>query len=805
MKINNSSIRGIFKYSDDVSFEKDDFVVDGNCIYICTADEVIGERPSLDTEHQYYSEYPGNKIVSASEYYDYVQSEDRDLQIEDKYVSAHSLCEILENMYFGFGDNGILSDHILYNPNTGIEYSIRNVREVLDYSTPNVLDTVLKTPDLNNGFIRVSRNLPEINNLLLYNATEDSDVVVLKQYTYLDSNGITPYRVQELLDPEKNRLYFRFAKGLSLESGGFDFSDSVASKWKSLYGDDADVLEMLDTVEEYWRNKVRDEYEDKINRIRGRFCYRSVDVSESNYLGTSNVYLYPGETRDIKAVEDFTSGPCVLDILIKVPIDSGISRNYSITIDAKDTVDLGQETYHLDDNIVLNTSYTISGNLQCIQLSVSAAGAVIKDIYYRDKTLDHVHKWRVFAIESEPTCTDPGVYVYECVADGCPLDPPRQKTEIVPPRGHDLEHWEAKDPTCTNPGWWEYWKCNECGVYFKDENATQPPYSGYQTGPDPVYRPPIGSSGHQWSEWYEAIPAKCTTTGLKARTCSVCGAQETEIISALGHNTNLVARLEAPDCGSFGVEEHYHCSRCNKNFRDAVGNHEMSQEDLKIYPTGNHTILHDTPQTQIIQDSTYTDDPNINAPSPEFGHGYIPCNECGNKIEVLLPLKQHEFSNFSEHESASGPATYSNGKHYPSYTSGYCTECGAVRRNYNFRDDVPIEMQLNNHTIDPSQRTDNNYTDPTCTEYGYWKGDCVLCGTPDVKQYNWDDPPRGHTIPSGSREGWEPNSCTEDAVWVGTCSVCHENHVHAVDENHRAIGHKDSDSNGRCDECNKVM
>ena len=95
----NRHVRGIFKYSDDVYFEEGDFVVDGSCIYICKAPEPIAnQRPSEDTEHVYYSEYPGDKIVSASEYYDYVMSADRGEQTEDKYVSAHTLCEILENI-----------------------------------------------------------------------------------------------------------------------------------------------------------------------------------------------------------------------------------------------------------------------------------------------------------------------------------------------------------------------------------------------------------------------------------------------------------------------------------------------------------------------------------------------------------------------------------------------------------------------------------------------------------------------------------------------------------------------------------
>ena len=182
MLLNNSHVRGIFKYSEDIEFEKDDFVVDGNCIYICKASEPVkGVRPSLDTSHLYYSEYPGDKIASASEYYSYLMAAERDEHAEDKYISAQTLCEILENMYFGFGDNGTVYDHILYNPNTGIEYCIRGVHELLDYSTPNVLDRVLRNNNLSNGLIRISRNLPEIRDLVMDDSVSESDVVILKQ------------------------------------------------------------------------------------------------------------------------------------------------------------------------------------------------------------------------------------------------------------------------------------------------------------------------------------------------------------------------------------------------------------------------------------------------------------------------------------------------------------------------------------------------------------------------------------------------------------------------------------------------
>lgn len=792
MRINNNSVRGIFKYSSDITFEKDDFVVDGNCIYICTDPHgATNVRPSEDVEHKKYSEYPGNKIISASEYYDYVQSEDRNLQVEDKYVSAHSLCEILENMYFGFGDNGILYDHIIYNPNTGIEYSIRGVHEILDYSTPNILDMVLRSSDLNNGLLKISRNLPEISDLLLYDTQSESDVIILKQYTYLDSDGMVPYRVQELMDPEKNRLYFRFAKGINLESGGHDFSDSVISRWRSLFGSDSDILEMLNTVEEYWTSRVETEYREKIARIRGRYCYREVEASETNYLGSNSVFLYPGEIRDIKSVEDFTSRPCLLDILVKVSIgsESGVYRNYSITLDAKDVADssTNQEVYNLDDNIYLTAIYDGSGEIQCLNISVNSG--VIKDIYYRDKTLDHIHEWVRVATQYDATCTEPGLAVFECRADGCPLPEGYQRSMELAPLGHILDHQSQVDPTCTQPGNWEYWYCKRpgCEKYFMDEGTTQE-YSGWDTGSNPVYRPASGS--HTWGDWYIRVQPKCTTPGVRVKTCTACGEEIREYIDPLGHNIIFVPTVPAT-CGKFGILEHYHCSQCGKDFSDQGGQHEISQEDLKIYPSG-HNFHNISSVDVIITESTYTDFPDINAPKPQHGTGYKICENCNNKIEVSIPFKQHIFP---PDQDNIGPAVYSNGYHYPEYHQG--VENGEIRRNYNFNNSVPIERQLENHTI--RNKGLYNYTQATCTEYGYWTGECVLCGATNVRQFDWNSPPTGHEIPESLRDAWIPNTCTEDAKWRGSCEECGETGVYEVDTDHLVIGHSDSNGDHICD------
>ena len=809
MLLNNSHVRGIFKYSDDIEFEKDDFVVDGNCIYICKSSKPIkGERPSLDISHLYYLEYPGDKIASADEYYSYLTAIERQEQVDDKYISAQTLCEILENMYFGFGDNGTIYDHVLYNPNTGIEYCIRGVREILDYSTPNVLDLILRKNNLSNGLIRISRNLPEIRDLVMDDSASDSDVVILKQYTYLDSNDFVPYRVQELMDPEKNRLYFRFSKGEALEDGGIDFTDAVVSQWKNLYSSNEDAIEKLNAIEEYYNQKIQEE-EEKVARISGKYCYREVEASEYNHLGESTVYLRPGETRDIKSVGRFDNKPCLLNILIKTQASRNVFRNYSLVIDAKDACDsvTNSESYLVGDGINLVATFDGSESIQTLTLTVSGGG-IIKNIYYRDYTLGHIHDWVLQSIDQPATCTQPGLGIYVCAEPNCPVE---QITETIPPLGHILTHQAAKNPTCVGSGWWEYWLCSRCGVYFHDRNA-QEAYSGWNTGDDQVYRAALGTGGHHWGDWRVTIQPTCTTTGRKQRVCTICGQQETQSVPALGHSTILVPS-DPVSCGNYGVSEHWHCSRCNKDFSDQEATHQVNSSELLQYPTGHHnlsayeirSIGSGTALTPtIIQESTYTDYPEIGKPKPEHGRGLEICADCGNEIEVSLPFKKHVFSD--EQEIAPGNAFVIDGLHYPSYTTGYCSECHEYRRNYNFNENVPIERQFDNHTVvsfsssDPTTRPDN-YTPATCDEYGYWTGNCILCGATDVKQYNWNDPPTGHVINGSNRERWIPNTCTEDAQWYGKCSECGNNHVSTIDESHLKIGHIDDNHDDVCDVC----
>lgn len=173
MILKGTSVRGIYLYADNIEFERGDFVVDSDCLYVCLAENptntenntVLGIKPSEDTSGLNYKIYPGDKISTVDEYYDFVKEGG-----EDKYISSDTLCKILENSYFGIGENGIIKDFVFYDSlNDRVSYSVKNAKEIIDnYATGGrrILNEILVKDDLNNGTIKISSDLIDLKDLL---------------------------------------------------------------------------------------------------------------------------------------------------------------------------------------------------------------------------------------------------------------------------------------------------------------------------------------------------------------------------------------------------------------------------------------------------------------------------------------------------------------------------------------------------------------------------------------------------------------------------------------------------------------
>ena len=87
------------------------------------------------------------------------------------------------------------------------------------------------------------------------------------------------------------------------------------------------------------------------------------------------------------------------------------------------------------------------------------------------------HKLNHF-VAKEATCTEDGnIEYWKCSECGKFFSDEAGTTEIaeediVVAKSHKLTHVEEKAATCTEDGYIEHWKCSECGKFFSDEAGT---------------------------------------------------------------------------------------------------------------------------------------------------------------------------------------------------------------------------------------------------------------------------------------------------------------------------------------------
>lgn len=303
MIINNQKVQGIFIYNQDssqIEFTKNDLVVSGDSIYVCDAEVISGVDPKDDTDYEYYRPYPGSKIITASEFFQYVNSGET---IEDKYISSQTLKGILQGYQFGLGMTGIITDYVDKNGETSLSLS-----SVSD----KPLDNLMLTEDLNRGMVKISPLLSQIVDgelngvpfsvLFGYLVKEGVDYcLLLSQYTY--KSGDTTYvRLQELGSPLTGITIYRF---ITWEEGEFPGDSSVISSWRSVYSYTSAVKNKLDALQAYY-SELAKQQKARVDSLVGSFRFRELassygDVVEIQDSGVYTVCLqgYNGERNII--------------------------------------------------------------------------------------------------------------------------------------------------------------------------------------------------------------------------------------------------------------------------------------------------------------------------------------------------------------------------------------------------------------------------------------------------------------------------------------------------------------------------
>ena len=150
------------------------------------------------------------------------------------------------------------------------------------------------------------------------------------------------------------------------------------------------------------------------------------------------------------------------------------------------------------------------------------------------------HKNTEIRNAKDATCTAPG-YTGDTYCTDC--NKTVKEGKVIPAKGHTTVIDSAVEPTCTAPGKTEGAHCSVCGTVIKAQEE-------------------ISAKGHRWNEGEITTAPTCENAGVKTYTCTVCNATKTEAINATGHTPVDVAEQPAT-CTEAGHKAGTKCSVCD--------------------------------------------------------------------------------------------------------------------------------------------------------------------------------------------------------------------------------------------------
>lgn len=390
MIINDKSNKGFYLYSDEVQFEKGDFVVYDGIIYIPKAN-VMGKNP-VDY-NELYDIYLGENIadLEGKDFASYIKGAG-----PDKLVTAYSVGKILNSFITGFDEKGIINNEITADSVTHLRDYFGEETTLLARTNP--LDAVMAAPELNNCIFKVDRHIVQD----LFGTSQlqfTSSYILLKQYTYMDKEasptGPAEYiRVQELVDEETGLTKWRY----STSSDNYDSSID----WNSVNANEK-VLETIDEIINYYRNKLIS-FEKEKAAMKSNFRFVEVPFEYDNANGILNVdhKAFPGlYNKTFTGIAE--NYPITIAVSCSVR-ESAVREMASLTVNLGRIIQMGiesSETYKLTNTCSLRITYKSS----VIELA-SIGDCRVENIYARGYVESSLSAANSNSIQINLTCYD---------------------------------------------------------------------------------------------------------------------------------------------------------------------------------------------------------------------------------------------------------------------------------------------------------------------------------------------------------------------------------------------------------------
>ena len=196
----------------------------------------------------------------------------------------------------------------------------------------------------------------------------------------------------------------------------------------------------------------------------------------------------------------------------------------------------------------------------------------------------------------DATCTVPGytgdTYCKDCgekIGTGT----------AIPAKGHTKVIDPAVEATCENTGLTEGKHCSVCNMVLVKQEVTP-------------------AKGHQWNAGTVSIEPTCTGAGVKTYTCMVCQKTKTEAISATGHKPVEHEKKDAT-CTDSGREAGETCLKCGAIL-----------SGMEVIPAKGHT--------EVIDPAV---EPTCTKPGKTAGKHCSVCNEI-LAVQKEIPAKGHK-------------------------------------------------------------------------------------------------------------------------------------------------------------------